>query len=124
MEFRFISPELDDSGTGDYAVGEHGSINHVEIGGYSLAHDLDRRIHEKDLEDITFEIHCPDGNEFTEEDIKAPEATSYLEKFPYVYEAIADMLNERGYFGELYSCPQCAAGDGGQEPLVELVFDK
>lgn len=111
MQFRCITAEFDEEGNEVHKDGEHGELDHVEVDGYSIAHDLDRRIHEKDLEGITFEIHSTDSEDVSEEDVKAPDAEQYLEKFPYVYGAIADVINERRWLGEAFTCPHCTRED-------------
>lgn len=113
MQFRCVGAELDDSGD-NHVDGKHGTLEYIECDGYTIAHDLSKP-HEKDLEGITFEIHASDSDEVTADDVKAPGAESYLEKFPYVYEAIAEEINNRGWLGEDFTCPDCPI-----EPFVEI----
>lgn len=62
------------------------------------------------------EIHASPDDTISGDDVKAPNAERYLEKFPYVYEAIAEEINNRGWLGETFTCLECTI-----EPFVEIV---
>jgi hypothetical protein len=87
---------------------EHGKVDEFELSGYGIAHEPQVKAHEKDFEGITFVVESPENGKVTPDNIKAPSAESYLEKFAGWRSDVAEVVQnfyETGRGVEDLECP-------------------
>lgn len=93
--------------------GPHGQVNEIVLkDAYFVAYEIsshmpgNQRVDERDVEKVDFNIDIS-GDEITEEDVSSS-SSSYLEKFPGVYEGVAGYVaNLDRVPAERFQCPQC-----------------
>lgn len=93
--------------------GDHGQVEEIVLkDAYFVAYEIsqhmpgNQRVDERDVEMVDFTIDIS-GDEITEEDVSSS-SSSYLEKFPGVYEGVAGYVaNLDRVPAERFQCPHC-----------------